>query len=532
MKYVLKGRVATMNSAFTVLQAGAVYVDGRNIVAVQDVGAPPPSGFAAAITAGPSGIIFPGLIELHNHLSYNALTMWSVPRKFADRGQWQDNADYKHRVSDPMNTIAKSMDPHLLASLVRYVETKCLLAGVTSSQGISLKSDHLNAYYGSVMRVVEDPPERRFPRASTHIPDIAASGWTQFKRVLDRASCLLLHLSEGLDDKARAAFLALQNAQGQWAISPALAGIHCAGLRPEDFVILAEHGGAAVWSPVSNLLLYGGTTNIGAARSAGVPVSLGSDWSPSGSKNLLNELKVAKTVSEVDGLGRSDRDLVSMVTRNPASIVKWNALVGSLELGKRADLIIVNAPASTDVYDGLISARETDVELVMIDGRPVVGEPSLMSSLGAAGETLAVGGKPRMIDYGPGDPKVPPVTYAEARNAMTDALARLPHLLTDEAAGRGVGPQALASGAPQWRLALDEQLATGFALRPRLPLEGQPTGPDALFDRFAAAPAQPLEPLPLDPVCVADDTNYAKILQTQRNLRPAIKEGLKAFYPI
>src|SRR5215472_10270077 len=107
MKYVLQGRIATMDDAFTVLQAGAVYVDGRNIIAVQDVGAPPPSGFAAAITAGPSGIIFPGLIELHNHLSYNALTMWSVPRKFADRGQWQDNADYKHRVSDPMNTIAK-----------------------------------------------------------------------------------------------------------------------------------------------------------------------------------------------------------------------------------------------------------------------------------------------------------------------------------------------------------------------------------------------------------------------------------------
>ena len=210
MKYVLQGRIATMDDAFTVLQAGAVYVDGRNIIAVQDVGAPPPSGFAAAITIGPSGIIFPGLIELHNHLSYNALTMWSVPRKFADRGQWQDNADYKHRVSDPMNTIAKSMDPHLLASLVRYVETKCLLAGVTSSQGISLKSDHLNAYYGSVMRVVEDPPERRFPRASTHIPDIAAAEWTQFKKILDRASCLLLHLSEGLDDKARAAFLALQ----------------------------------------------------------------------------------------------------------------------------------------------------------------------------------------------------------------------------------------------------------------------------------------------------------------------------------
>ena len=168
-----------------------------------------------------------------------------------------------------------------------------------------------------------------------------------------------------------------------------------------------------------------------------------------------------------------------MATRTPASIVKWDGLVGSLEPGKRADLLIIDAPPDTDVYAGLIAARETAVQLVVIDGRAVVGEPALMSLLGAAGETLTVGDKPRVIDYGPGDPKVPLVTYAEARTAMTDALQRLPHLLADEAAGRGVGPHTLARPGSPWRLALDEQLPTGFALRPRLPLAGEPTGPDA-----------------------------------------------------
>jgi len=532
MKYVLNGRVATMDEASKVLQNGAVYVDGRNIIAVQDGGAPLPPGFASAPTVGISGVIFPGLIELHNHLSYDALTMWSVPGRFADRSQWQDNVDYKHRVSDPMNTIAKSRDPHLLASLARYVETKCLLAGVTSSQGISLKSDQLDAYYRSAMRVVEDPGDRQLPKASTHIPDIAASEWAQFKKTLDRASCLLLHLSEGLDDKARSAFLALQNAQGSWAISPALAGIHCAGLHPEDFAVLGGRGGAMVWSPLSNLMLYGGTTNIAAAKSAGVPISLGSDWSPTGSKNLLNELKVAKVVNEVGGLGLTDHDLIAMVTRIPASIVKWGALVGSVEAGKRADLIIVNAPSSSDVYASLIAARETDIDLVIINGRAVVGEPAMMTALGATGETLTLGGKPRNIDYGRGDPKVPPVSYAEARAAVADAFQRLPHLLADEAAGRGAGHRALTAQESEWRLALDEQLPTGYALRPRLPRDGGPTGPDALLDRTAGAVStKPLEPLPLDPVSVIDDASYAKFLQAQRNLSPEIKEGLKAFYP-
>ena len=131
------------------------------------------------------------------------------------------------------------------------------------------------------------------------------------------------------------------------------------------------------------------------------------------------------------------------------------------------------------------------------------------------------------------DPKVPSVTFAEARTALADALQRLPHLLADEAAGRGVGLQPLAARAPEWRLALDEQLPTGFALRPRLPFAGQQTGPDVSLDRtLAAVAAVPVEPVPLDPVSVADDPGYASALQAQKNLAPAVKEALRAFYPV
>jgi 5-methylthioadenosine/S-adenosylhomocysteine deaminase len=52
MKYVLKGRVVTMDAASTVLQAGAVYIDGQNVIAAQDSAAPPPPGFAASYFPG------------------------------------------------------------------------------------------------------------------------------------------------------------------------------------------------------------------------------------------------------------------------------------------------------------------------------------------------------------------------------------------------------------------------------------------------------------------------------------------------
>jgi hypothetical protein len=319
------------------------------------------------------------------------------------------------------------------------------------------------------MRVVEDPADPKFPKAATRIPDVDASDWAAFKKDVDKASCLLLHLSEGLDSKAREAFLALQNPQTkEWAIGPALAGIHCAALQPADFALMASKGASAVWSPLSNLLLYGGTTDVKAARQAGVPVALGSDWSPSGSKDLLNELKVARIANSVNGIGMADRDLVAMATAVPASIVKWGTLIGSISAGKRADLLVVDAPAASDPYSCLLDARETDLKLVMIDGRAVVGVKALMTSLGQTGEEVPLGSQTRVINYGPGDPRIPSVTFAEAQTALTDALNRLPTLLSDEKAGNGVSGRKLAraAAAPQLRLALDEESPAQFRLAP------------------------------------------------------------------
>ena len=67
-----------------------------------------------------------------------------------------------------------------------------------------------------------------------------------------------------------------------------------------------------IWSPLSNLLLYGDTARVDVAKRAGVRIGLGSDWSPSGSKNLLGELKIAWLYSQhaLGGLF-SARDLVA-----------------------------------------------------------------------------------------------------------------------------------------------------------------------------------------------------------------------------
>src|SRR6266545_1651421 len=61
----------------------------------------------------------------------------------------------------------------------------------------------------------------------------------------------------------------------EWALADSLAGIHCAALEPEDFKVLARYGASIVWSPLSNLLLYGQTANVQAAKQAGVKIGIG-----------------------------------------------------------------------------------------------------------------------------------------------------------------------------------------------------------------------------------------------------------------
>jgi Cytosine deaminase and related metal-dependent hydrolases len=152
-------------------------------------------------------------------------------------------------------------------------------------------------------------------------------------------------------------------APDEWAINDRLAGIHAAGLLPEDFDVLAQRGGAMIWSPLSNLLLYGATARVDAAKRAGVRIGLGSDWAPSGSKNLLGELKVAWLYSQhmLQGLFGA-RDLVAMVTRDAAAILKWHKALGTLEPSKRADVVVIDGKVG-DPYEALIKSRETSIRL-------------------------------------------------------------------------------------------------------------------------------------------------------------------------
>ncbi|HEX6569262.1 MAG TPA: amidohydrolase family protein, partial [Acidimicrobiales bacterium] len=509
-RYILEGRIVTMNAAFDVHDPGRVYVDGAAIAAVQPAAAPAPDGWDGVRLVRTGDTLYPGLIELHNHLSYDALPLWQVPQRFDNRGQWMRHRDYRRFVSGPARVLGRT--DGFLQAVVRYVEAKCLFGGVTTSQGIGLASNgNIHRFYKGLVRNVEAPDDDALPAAGTKIADVEAGDAAAFLRALERraSSSLLLHLAEGIDAAAREHFRALRIGPDSWAITPSLCGIHCAGLAGRDYQIFRARGGSMVWSPLSNLLLYGGTADIERAAGEELPVALGSDWSPSGSKNLLGELKVAWLVSEARGGVYSPRDLVAMVTTNPARMLKWGALLGSIEAGKRVDLVAVDGRGG-DPYEHLLRARESTLTLVVVDGAPRCGQPRLMAPFtdGRVTERRTVGGADRIIDLtdATADPLVGALSLAEAESRLTDGLRTLPELArvleNPITAGALLGASDGVSPGVWW-LDLDHDEVDGRVDRPSL-------GGLALGDGVSAAEplSDVLTPIDLDPLTVVDDDRY------------------------
>jgi 5-methylthioadenosine/S-adenosylhomocysteine deaminase len=526
----LTGTVVTMTSPSRVMTNRAVYIADGIIKAIRAAGDPPPDGFAGMARVDTGGLIFPGLIELHNHLAYNALPLWAVPKKFADRDQWSGITAYRQLVSGPMGAISGL--PGMLAAICRYVECKAMLGGATTSQGIALVNRaNIRTFFRGLLRNAELTDDPSLPAAKARIGDVTAKDIDKFRKTLQKAkSCYLLHLSEGTDAAARSHFEALRASNGQWALSSKLAGIHSVALQLADFQIMAANEAAMVWSPLSNLLLYGGTADVASAKAAGLRIGIGPDWSPSGSKNLLGELKVARVYSGLQSGLFTDEELVAMATRVAASILGWQDHVGTIEEGKLADLLVVSG-AATKPYASLLEATEADVRLLVIGGVRRFGLPKLMAGAGPDLETIEIGKKKRALNLWPtqgpeGDgPQLAQLTLAQATAALRDALAHLgevspatPHLHELAAATTG-----------GWHLALDELEDTGFQMRTLAGLSPR-ARKSGVTRPLAAHTAVALAPIVLDPLTVPDDPGFLGALAKERNLPAGLAAGIAKLY--
>jgi Cytosine deaminase and related metal-dependent hydrolases len=531
--YGLHGIIVTMTAEEAIVK-GTLFIHAARIEAIIPDGEPIPDALKKVPVYKTKGTIFPGLIELHNHLSYNCLPMWKVPKQYQNRSQWSGIPECQLRISTPMKILGKAAG--YVEAIVRYVECKCLAGGVTTSQGIMLFSNAgIQKYYRGIVRNVENTADPDLPDVDARIPDIAAKDVEKFAARLKKSSCMLLHLSEGRDDKARKHFEALRLNDTDWAIEPSLSGIHCVALKPDDFKILKQRGASMVWSPLSNLLLYGQTADIKSAKAAGITIGLGSDWSPSGSKNLLGELKVAKIYSNENGALFSDYELIAMATKNAASIIRWDKELGTLEPGKRADLLVIGRQ-SRNHYRTLLTASEAHIGLVVVNGTPRFGDGSIMLKFKGVTEKRKVGNKFKHFNLQQltADPVVGKLKLSVAEQKLKKGLLNL-----RKEAEKQVGAFKVKSvrgtsflvpkKQAEWVLVLDHNEEEGQPLRTHFKVNGEPSMPMHKTALMAVRP-EDLVPIQLDPLTVANDKEFFNKLKEQINLPAYIKTRLKKMY--
>ena len=173
-----------------------------------------------------------------------------------------------------------------------------------------------------------------------------------------------------------------------------------------------------------------------------------------------------------------------------------------------------------DPYLSLIEARETSINLVLIDGVPRVGRSSIMGKFGPATEQITVGGSTRALNLADpvGDPLVGAMTLTQATDALADGMARLPELAVavDSAVASGAFSGAADGTGDQWRILPDFELD------------------DLAMGNLIAGAGEPyafwVSKMTLDPITVADDPNHLRTLVAARNLPTFVKKGLPALY--
>lgn len=380
----------------TVLTSDQTFIDGT--VAISDtkiaaVGTSPPTG---ALPIKIPGVILPGFIDLHNHLTWNVLPRWTAAHLFANRYEWQNVAEYERVLVTPHNTVLNAA----ACEVEIYAEIKALAGGATSSLGSLLPSrdfPHNRDCAASMVRNLDlwsdlpfTPPKQGDPcwSAAHSVFDVVDNEIFPMQVTHDQVDflrCVLasgqlpglvVHLSEGApnDGSAHQEFPMLQ-ATG--LMMAGLAIIHGTALRVADFNAMAGKGVGLIWSPRSNDELYGGTTNIAAAQQQNVAIAIAPDWSPTGSAGMLQEMIYAswRYNSYFTAL-----QLLQMATSIPAKMVRLDGYIGSLASGKYADLVAIRA-SGADPAKAVLSATPADILLVVVNGQPLYGDPYLMAQL-------------------------------------------------------------------------------------------------------------------------------------------------------
>ena len=379
---ILRGNVLAPGET---LHGGSVLVTAAGTIACVacDCSGEPAAADASVITCA-DAVISPGLINPHDHITYaNNVPIGQGVDRYEHRHDWR-TGDNGHEEL-PYNSGAST-------AVVQAAELRFVMGGATSIAGAGGRPGLLRNLDTSAADLeglaIQSADSDTFP-----LDD--ANGWTNemgcdygsdptTANDIDGLDGYLPHIAEGINLAANNEFTCTSMGATD-LIEPQTAVIHAVGIVPDDAAEMATEMTKVVWSPRSNVVLYGNTAPVTMLDNMGVSISLGTDWIPSGSMNLQREMRCAAELNTAYfGAHFSDEELWRMVTMNAAFATGAHGAIGMLKPGYVADIAVFANSGSVD-HGAVVDAELEDVVLVLRGGEVLYGDADLVASEAFAG---------------------------------------------------------------------------------------------------------------------------------------------------
>ncbi len=386
-----------------VLNGGQVLVDAAGVIqcAACDCTSAPGAAEATVISC-PQGVISPGLINPHDHITYQDPPRPGVAERYEHRNDWRNGNDGHTRLRYGSAN----------ADEVRWGELRQVMAGTTSvagsggQAGLLRNLERESEATSASQQGLGEPPLmlETFPLGDLDGDELVSGcGYPRILRPaeLPALSAFLPHIAEGIEESSRNEFRCVAGAAGgQELLTRRTTLIHGIAVTAAEIDVMAQRGTDLIWSPRSNVSLYGDTAMVTAYKRMGVTISLGTDWLLSGSMNVLRELKCADYLNDTAfAKAFTDEELWRMVTANAADVTDTHEKLGRIEPGKVADLAIFRLRSFTSTpHRAVVTANVEDVVLTLRGGQALYGDQALVAGLGVGGcEGLDVCGTPRVV---------------------------------------------------------------------------------------------------------------------------------------
>jgi len=408
---IKNGMILTLDSKNSIFETGFLCIHGDSI---SKIGTGTPTSFTAKkIIDVRGGLILPGLVNCHTHAAM------SLFRGLADDlplMEWLNNYIFP---------AERNMDAEFVYTGTLLALAEMILSGTTTFCDMYLFEDQVaraaqkagvrclvgevlydfpSPNYGPVEKGLEYTESliqkwRKDPLVSIAVephslftcsPELlTASNELALKYKVP----LIIHVAETLTEvseiKEKYGKTPVKYLDSLGLLGPHLIADHCVHIEGADIKTLAVNRVKVVHNPESNMKLASGIAPIPQMLSQGVTVGLGTDGCASNNNlDLFSEMDTAAKLHKVNSLDPTVMDALSvlkMATIDGARVLGLEHVTGSLEVGKKADVIVIDThkPHLTPMYNAashlVYAARGNDVIHSIINGQPVMEDRKLLT---------------------------------------------------------------------------------------------------------------------------------------------------------